>query len=83
MTALSLASSSLSGTRIRLDRPSDREYGCCGNIAVITAGNLPHNAALVCATCGRHRGWLSEPVIAFIQETRARFGAPQVITLRT
>jgi len=38
MTAFEMSSSSLMQTRIKLDRPGDREYGCCGNIAVITAG---------------------------------------------
>ena len=73
----------LMGTKIGLDRLTDREYGCCGNIAVITAGNLPHDADLVCAECGRDRGRLSEAAITFIQEMRARFGAPEIITLRT
>jgi hypothetical protein len=77
-----MSSSSASGIRVKLYRPGDREYGRCGNIAVITAGNLPHNASLVCADCGRHRGWLSAAVITFIQETQARFGSP-VITVRT
>jgi len=76
-------SHSPSGTRIKLDRPGDREHARCGNIAVITAGNLPHNAGLVCAGCGRHRGWLSAAAITFIQETQARFGAPEIITVRT
>jgi hypothetical protein len=77
-----MSSFTLSGTRIKLDRPGDRD-GCCGNIAVITDGNLPHNAGLVCAYCGRHRGWLSAAASTFIQQTRARFGVPKVITLRT
>jgi hypothetical protein len=40
-------------------------------------------AGLTCATCGRLRGWLSEAAIKFFQETRARFGAPEVITFQT
>jgi hypothetical protein len=72
------------GTRIRLDRFTDREHPCCGNVATIGSGGTGMFAAsLTCATCDRHRGWLSETAIKFIQETRARFGAPEVITLRT
>jgi hypothetical protein len=82
-SAFEVSSSRLTETRIKLHRAGDREYGCCGNIAVITTGNLPDNVGLVSATCGQHRGWLSEAAIKFIQETRARFGAPEVITLRT
>jgi hypothetical protein len=74
--------SDLTGTRIRLDRSTDREQPCCRNIAIITAGDLPYDAGLVCAECGRDRGRLSEAAITFIRETRARFGAPEVITLR-
>jgi hypothetical protein len=75
--------SALIGTRIRLDRPTDREHPCCDNIATIGRGASGKFAAsLTCATCDRHRGWLSETAIKFIQETRARFGAPQTIVLR-
>jgi hypothetical protein len=73
----------LTGTRIKLGRPSDREQPCCGNIAIITAGNLPHHANLVCAECGRDRGRLPAVAITFVQETRALFGAPDDITLRS
>jgi hypothetical protein len=72
--------SSLTGTRIKLDRLGDREHPCCDNVAIIGSGLA---AGLTCATCGRLRGWLSEAAIEFIQETRARFGAPEIITLRT
>ena len=76
-----MTASSLTGTRIKLARFGDREHPCCDNVAIIGSGLA---AGLTCATCGRLRGWLSEPAIKFIQETRARFGAsPDVITLRT
>jgi hypothetical protein len=44
------------GMTIRLDRDIDREGRCCGNIAVISVGDLPHDDGLICAECGRHRG---------------------------
>jgi hypothetical protein len=76
--------SALIGTRIKLDRQTDRERPCCDNVATIGGGGTSMFAAnLTCATCGRHRGWLSESTIKFIQEVRARFGRPEVITLRT
>jgi len=75
--------STLIGTKIRLDRLSEREHPCCDNVATIGSGGTSMFAAsLTCATCDRHRGWLSETAIKFIQETRARFGAPEIITLR-
>ncbi len=78
-----MSSSSLTGTRIKLDRSGDREHGRCGNIAIVTTGYSPHNAGLVCAGCGRHRGWLSATAITFIQETQARFGTTEIITIKT
>jgi hypothetical protein len=42
----------------------------------------PHAASLHCAGCGRHRGGLPAAALGFIEETRQRFGAPQIITIR-
>jgi hypothetical protein len=84
LCAPEMSSPSLTGTRIRLDRLTDREHPRCDNVATIGSGGTGMFAAsLTCATCDRHRGWLSETAIKFIQETRARFGAREVITLRT
>ena len=83
LCAPEMSSPSLTGTRIRLDRLTDREHPRCDNVATIGSGGTGMFAAsLTCATCDRHRGWLSETAIKFIQETRARFGAPEIITLR-
>jgi hypothetical protein len=71
-------SSSLIGTKVWLDRPTDREHGCCGNVAIIGKA-----MSLTCTTCGAFRGWLSAEAATFIIETRARFGAPESIVLRT
>jgi hypothetical protein len=38
---------------------------------------------MVCNSCGRFRGWLGNQAITFINETRARFGAPEIITIRS
>jgi len=72
----------MTGTRIRLDRPTDRERPCCDNVAIIGSRGMLA-AGLTCATCGRLRGWLSEAATEFIQETRARFGAAETITLQS
>ena len=83
MFATETSLSTLIGTRIKLDRLTDREHPCCDNVATIGSGNGMFAACLTCAACDRHRGWLSEAVIKFIQESRARFGAPEVITIRS
>ena len=83
MFATETSLSTLIGTRIKLDRMTDREHPCCDNVATIGRGDGMFAAGLTCAACHRRRGWLSEPAITFILETRARFGAPEVITLRT
>jgi hypothetical protein len=70
-------SSSLIGTKIRLDRPTDCEHGCCDNVAIIGKA-----MSMTCTTCGAFRGWLSAEAATFIIETRARFGAPESIVLR-
>jgi hypothetical protein len=72
------SSSSLVGTKIRLDRPTDRAHGCCDNVAIIGKA-----MSMTCTTCGRFRGWFSAEAATFIIETRARFGAPESIVLRT
>src|SRR5215469_11895115 len=73
----------LVGTTVRLARPADLERPCCANLAVIHPGKPPHAAALVCADCGSHRGWLSHSALKFITETTQRFGAPlEPIVLR-
>ena len=56
---------------------------CCSNTAVITAGTEQHAAGLRCASCNRHRGWLTRETLSFIGKTLARFGAPsEPITVR-
>ena len=71
-------SSSLIGTKVWLDRPTDREHGCCGNVAITGKA-----MSLTCTTCGAFRGWLSAEAATLIIETRARFGAPESIVLKT
>jgi hypothetical protein len=72
------SSSCLIGVKVRLHRTTDREHGCCENVAIVGKA-----MSLICTTCGAFRGWLSAEAATFIVETRARFGAPENIVLRT
>jgi hypothetical protein len=72
-------SSSLIGTKIKLERADS----CCNNVAVIALSKATHAASLRCATCCASRGWLSAEAADFITATRARFGAPETIILRS
>jgi hypothetical protein len=71
------SSSCLIGVKVRLHRTTDREHGCCDNVAIIGKA-----MSLTCTTCGAFRGWFNAEAAIFIIETRARFGAPQNIILR-
>ena len=61
---------------VKLDRPLNREKPCCRNICVIKPGRGPHAGEFRCTDCGQHRGWLSKPTAAWIENVIARFGAP-------
>ena len=65
----------LTGLRVKLDRPVDREKPCCRNICIIEAGKGPHAGALRCCDCGQHRGWLSKATAHWIETVVTRFGA--------
>jgi hypothetical protein len=64
------------GLRVRLARDIDRTNPCCNNVAIIQPGRATHVGAFYCATCGSHRGWMSQAAHSFILETVRRFGAP-------
>jgi hypothetical protein len=64
---------SLAGLQVRLDRAVDRREPCHDNIAVVSGGRL------VCATCGRDRGALAQPVADFLTETIAFFGPLEAV----
>src|SRR5215510_16025349 len=66
----------LTGLKIKLDRPIDRERPCCLNICTIGAARGPHTGELRCADCGQHRGWLSNSTAQWIEHVASRFGAP-------
>jgi hypothetical protein len=66
----------LIGLRVKLDRPIDRDQPCCRNFCVIEPGRPPHAGKLVCADCGRSRGWLSKVTAHWIESVNGRFGAP-------
>ena len=69
----------LIGLTVKLERPGDH---CCDDRVVIGSSKGPHAASLHCAGCGRHRGWLPAAALGFIEETRQRFGATEIITFR-
>jgi hypothetical protein len=72
----------LDRTFVRLDRSIDRERPCCENLATIHLGTGPHAAALRCASCGQHRGWLPKEATDFVKAVSEQFGAlDQPITL--
>jgi hypothetical protein len=72
----------IAGLRIRLKRTNP--CGNCGHtIVVIGRGVGPHVAALHCAHCDRHRGWLPKAVVEFLLESIRCFGRPsEVITIK-
>ena len=47
---------------------------CGGSLAQIGPGSGPHCASLRCASCGAHRGWLSEEAYRFVSRIIERFG---------
>jgi hypothetical protein len=73
----------LVGLKVKLNRPVDRERPCCRNICVIGPGKGPHAGSFNCADCGQHRGWLSKSTAQWIEHVAARFGAPEVIVVRS
>jgi hypothetical protein len=73
----------LIGLKVRLDRDTDRAKPCHNNLAVIGPGKGKHVAAVRCADCGAHRGWLAEKTCNLILATVRRLGAPlQPIVVR-
>jgi hypothetical protein len=66
--------------------PHDRSHGLamqmpsvcqCGTaLAVIGPGKGPHAAALHCAECDVHRGWVPHATHRFLIELINRFGQP-------
>jgi hypothetical protein len=68
---------------IKLERPADPGHRRCDSFATIGSSRGPHHAVLTCRSCGKFRGWLGKREIEFINETRARFGALEIITIRS
>jgi hypothetical protein len=66
----------LTALQVKLDRPIDRERPCCRNVCSIGPARGPHAGELICAGCGRHRGWLSTTTARWIERVATRFGAP-------
>jgi hypothetical protein len=57
-------------------RPDDACPACGEGVAIIRAAKHPHAGALICAGCGKHRGWLPRHARDFITETINKFGLP-------
>jgi hypothetical protein len=55
---------------------------CGADTAIIAAGNGKHPATLTCTQCGVGRGALTQFTADWIQTVAAKFGSPEVITLR-
>jgi hypothetical protein len=66
----------LTGLKVKLDRPIDRERPCCLNVCTIGPASGPHAGELVCTGCGQHRDWLSKSTAQWIEHVITRFGAP-------
>jgi hypothetical protein len=66
----------LFGMRVRLKPADDRP--CCANnsVAVIDRPSGLHAAQLKCASCGAHRGWLSQNIASWLTTVINKFGAP-------
>jgi hypothetical protein len=77
------SSTSVVGLTIKVHRPADPGHRRCDLFATIgSSKGILHNA-MVCNSCGKSRGWLGGQAVDFINETRRRFGAPEVITIRS
>ena len=61
------------GLLVRTPRPCRR---CGAELAVIGPGKAMHAAALICAECETHRGWLSHESHRFIAGIVDQFGRP-------
>jgi hypothetical protein len=68
------ANNRLTGRSVEL--PND-PCKCGSNTAIIDG-----DRRLSCRSCGRQRGWLSKSTANWIAEVAARFGAPEIITIR-
>jgi hypothetical protein len=73
------AADPLIGQAVRL--PNDL-CKCGSDIAVIRAGKGPHHARLQCRSCGRFRGWVCKFTADWIASVAAKFGAPEIITIK-
>jgi hypothetical protein len=56
---------------------------CTSATAVVSTGDGAYCAELKCLSCGRHRGWLSEPTVRWIESVAAKFGAPEAISIHS
>jgi hypothetical protein len=66
----------LHGIEVKIESTTARP--CCSdnNIAILGYAAGPHAASLMCAHCGRHRGWLSKQTAGKIEAIIEKFGRP-------
>ena len=73
-------SKALIGIKIKLSLTDT----CCENVVTLgSSKKAMHAVSMRCTGCGKFRGWLGNEAAAFISATRAKFGAPDIIVLRT
>jgi hypothetical protein len=65
--------SPIHGLRLKLERKTDLENGCCTSFAVVHAGKGSDAADLRCAGCGSHRGWLPKEAANWLLVVLAHF----------
>jgi hypothetical protein len=66
------------GLKVRLPN-----YCSCGSrIAMIYPGTPTHRAAMRCLECDRFRAWMSKKTGDFVESVAAKFGGPEIITVR-
>jgi hypothetical protein len=56
---------------------------CASDVVIICPGDVTHHLSLKCHSCKRHRGWLSKPTADWISSVVTKFGAPEVISIRS
>jgi hypothetical protein len=56
---------------------------CGSNIGIVGPGSGPHLASVHCRNCNKHRAWLSKHTAQWLEAVSQKFGAPEIISLRT
>jgi hypothetical protein len=82
-TSATTPSTSIAGLTVRLAaRSYDTGHRRCGDLVTLGSSKAMHAALMTCRSCGQFRGWLGRDAVDFIKQVRAKFGAPEIITIR-